>query len=56
MEHYTKSDAPSNGDYNFQIISHIINFTILVGIEFNYIHFETLFVLIDSKITTLPTM
>ena len=49
--HFTKIMAPSNRDYNFQLVS-IINFSIL-GEAFNNAHLDTSFASIDPKIMKL---
>ena len=55
-KHSKKSKfPPSNGDYNFQIICHIINFIILLCGEFNNAHLDTSFASIDPQnIETTP--
>ena len=56
-KHCKKSKfPPSNGDYNFQIIYHLINSITLLCGEFNNAHLDTSFASIDSKIMKLhPT-
>ena len=49
-KHFTKNNVPPNGDYNFQIISRIINSITLMGEEFNNVHLDTSFASIDQKI------
>ena len=44
---------PSNGDYNFQIICHIIKSITLLCREFNNAHLDTSFASIDPKILKL---
>ena len=48
-----KVSSPSNGDYNFQIICHIINSIMLLFGEFNNAHLDTSFASIDPKIMKL---
>ena len=49
-KHCKKSKfPPSNGDYNFQIICHIINSIMLLCGEFNNVHLDTSFASIDPK-------
>ena len=43
-KHCTESNVShSNGDYNFQIICHIINYITLLGVEFTNAHIDTSF-------------
>ena len=42
-----------HGDCNFQIICHIINSTMLLGVEFNNAHLDTSFASIDPQIMKL---
>ena len=44
-----KVSSPPNGDYNFQIICHIINSIMLLCGEFNNVHLDTSFASIDPK-------
>ena len=54
-KHVTKLNfpPPSNGDYNFQIICHIINSITPLGEAFNIAHLDTSFASIDPKIMNL---
>ena len=48
-----KVSSPSNGDYNFQSISHIINSITLLCGEFNNEYLDTSFASINPKIMKL---